>query len=85
VNYDRVRERISLDAVSSACHRDNFTAVLLNQIVLDVRALINDRSHFLDELRVGEHELINQNQITAFNGYTLALVATLRALSWMSS
>ena len=85
MNNDGVSERISLNTVGSAGNRDNLSAVFTNDLVFNFRGFVQHRRHLIDELTVGEHELVDQNEIAALNRDSLSLIAALRALSRVSS
>jgi hypothetical protein len=85
VDYDRVGEWIALDPVGSSRYRDYFSAVLANNLILDLCLFVDYCGHFIDKLPVGEHELIDENQIATFDGDTLSLIAALGALSWVTT
>lgn len=85
MNHDGVGERIALDSVGSSSDGDNLSAVLTNNLILNIGGLIKDRCHLLNELTVSEHELIDQNEVAALYRYSLSLIAALSALARVSA
>jgi hypothetical protein len=74
---DRHREWIALDAVCAWRNIDDNAAVLANDFVFALWLAIDDFFELLDQLGIGEHELVDEHEVPAFDRDALALIAAL--------